>query len=67
MPELGGEQLIAQIRKRMPNTPTICLSGSAEETAIVRKDAIAPAAFLRKPCSTATLLKALDKVLRDQR
>jgi PAS domain S-box-containing protein len=67
MPELGGEELIIQICDRMPNTPTICLSGSADETTVFRKSAHGPTTFLRKPCSTATLLKALDKLLENRR
>ncbi|HEY6227086.1 MAG TPA: response regulator [Verrucomicrobiae bacterium] len=67
MPELGGKELIALISERSPNTLTICLSGSVDETTLLRKDQSGATAFLRKPCPTAMLLNVLAKLLGPRR
>jgi nitrogen-specific signal transduction histidine kinase/ActR/RegA family two-component response regulator len=48
MPELGGKELIALIAERSPDTFTICLSGSVDETTLLRKDQSGATVFLRK-------------------
>jgi CheY-like chemotaxis protein len=66
MPDMSGQDLIAAISIRDPQMLTICVSGSVEETSLFRKDDVGPTAFLRKPCSTTTLLQALATLLKDR-
>jgi CheY-like chemotaxis protein len=67
MPELGGRELIGLISERSPETLTICLSGSIDETTLLRKDQSGATAFLRKPCPISTLLNILAKMLNPRR
>lgn len=64
MPDMSGQDLIAAISNRDPQMLTICVSGSVEETTLFRKNEKGPTAFLRKPCSTNTLLNALAQLLK---
>jgi two-component system, cell cycle sensor histidine kinase and response regulator CckA len=65
MPDMSGQDLIAAISKRDPQMLTICVSGSVEETTLFRKNEKGPTAFLRKPCSTTTLLEAVATLLKE--
>jgi two-component system, cell cycle sensor histidine kinase and response regulator CckA len=67
MPEMSGKDLLAMIARRDPLMPTLCVTGSAEETSLFRKEEKSPTAFLRKPRSTMTLLNALDTILKRRR
>ena len=62
MPGLGGQHLLNTIRELGTNVALICLSGSEDGDAIVSSGSGAHA-FLRKPCSTTSLLKTLSRLL----
>lgn len=62
MPALGGQHLLNTIRELGTNVALICLSGSEDGDAIVSSGTGAHA-FLRKPCSTMSLLKTLSRLL----
>jgi PAS domain S-box-containing protein len=62
MPGLGGQHLLDTVRDLGTKVVLICVSGSADEE-VVRSDKTGAQAFLRKPCSTANLLKTLSRLL----
>ncbi len=63
MPEINGEQVIANVRSRFPNLPIIIISG--EEQA--RLDEIDSFAKLRKPFDESQLISAIERALNTPR
>jgi CheY-like chemotaxis protein len=61
MPELGGRELIAQLRAERPTLPVVYLSGYAEDPPDAQDGA--RTAFVAKPFTMEGLLAALDGVL----
>lgn len=64
MPDIGGQELIANICDRFPETPTICLTGSTDDTTMLHKRVTGATVYLRKPCPTRDLLTALSRLLK---
>ena len=64
MPEMGGEELVKQLRAERADLPVVFVSGYAEESsaALVRRGD----RFVEKPFTTDVLLSALADVLRAQ-
>lgn len=62
MPGMDGGQLLAEVRRRHPQTARIILSGHADRTAII--SAVGPTQqYLAKPCDLELLVAVLERVL----
>ena len=62
MPGMDGGQLLAEVRRRHPQTARIILSGHADRTAII--SAVGPTQqYLAKPCELELLVAVLERVL----
>ena len=63
MPEMGGRDLIAQLRAERPELPVVYVSGYSEQSV---PDANSPrTAFLDKPFTMDALLAAVERVLAE--
>ena len=68
MPQMDGVRLLAHIRTVAPFTVRVLLTGQADmESAIAAVNEGNIFRFLTKPCSTDTLLKALDACVEQHR
>jgi HD-like signal output (HDOD) protein/CheY-like chemotaxis protein len=63
MPGLDGGQLLAEVRRRHPDTARLILSGQAAEKDMIRVISIAHQ-FLTKPCRPEDLVAAVERALR---
>jgi CheY-like chemotaxis protein len=64
MPELGGHELIATLRARMPDLPVIAMSGyPPERDAEPEWQGLDEVEFLSKPFSTEMLMDAVRRAL----
>jgi HD-like signal output (HDOD) protein/CheY-like chemotaxis protein len=62
MPGMDGGQLLAEVRRRHPQTARIILSGHADRSAII--SAVGPTQqYLAKPCELDVLVAVLERVL----
>jgi nitrogen-specific signal transduction histidine kinase/CheY-like chemotaxis protein len=61
MPEMGGRELVAQVRGMQPELPVVFLSGYSDEAAPTPDGP--HDAFVHKPFTSETLLSALGRVL----
>jgi HD-like signal output (HDOD) protein len=66
MPGLDGGQLLAEVRRRHPDTARLILSGQTAEQDMIRVVALAHQ-FLSKPCGPEDLMAAVDRALRLRR
>lgn len=64
MPGIQGDELIAMIRQKSPQTITVSLSGSTLERPAHPE--FSAHAFLRKPCSPKELIAVVQKLLSDR-
>ncbi|MBA2689129.1 MAG: response regulator [Gemmatimonadaceae bacterium] len=66
MPELGGEALVKEVRRRWPQIPVAFMSGHSDEA--VKRDGRMTRGtwFLRKPFPAAELVKCIRDALRVQ-
>jgi HD-like signal output (HDOD) protein/CheY-like chemotaxis protein len=62
MPGIDGGQLLAEVRRRYPDTARFVLSGQTAEEDLMRVVTIAHQ-FLAKPCEPAEIVDAIDRVL----
>jgi HD-like signal output (HDOD) protein/ActR/RegA family two-component response regulator len=60
MPEMSGLELLAEVRKRFPQTIRIVLSGTAESEFTLRTATLAHQ-YLCKPCDAAILRSTLER------
>ena len=60
MPEMGGAELLEEVRKRFPQTIRIVLSGTTESDLTLRTATLAHQ-YLCKPCDAATLRSTLER------
>lgn len=68
MPQMDGVRLLAHIRTVVPSTVRVLLTGQADmESAIAAVNEGNIFRFLTKPCSTDTLLKALEACIEQYR
>lgn len=68
MPEMNGSQFLEQVRKRSPDSVRMILSGQAEiESTIAAVNLGQIFRFLTKPCSSETLIAAIDSGLEQYR
>jgi CheY-like chemotaxis protein len=68
MPEMNGSQFLEQVRQRSPESVRMILSGQAEiESTIAAVNLGQIFRFLTKPCSSETLIAALDSGLEQYR
>lgn len=58
MPEMDGEQLALEVRKRSPKTPIIMVTGSAPAACCASVDVV-----VKKPFSRASLMAALERCI----
>lgn len=67
MPEIDGAQLLTEVKKRLPDTIRIILSGHSDQEAILRSVSSAHQ-FLSKPCSPEVLQATIARAcaLRDR-
>jgi signal transduction histidine kinase len=63
MPDLGGDEVLGELRRIDPEVPVIVSSGWAESDAMGRLDAEKIAAFLQKPYELADLRERIRAVL----
>jgi len=64
MPGMGGVELLAEIRKRAPETARILLTGYADvSSAMAAVNDAAVHRFLTKPCAPAQLARALEEAV----
>jgi HD-like signal output (HDOD) protein/CheY-like chemotaxis protein len=63
MPGLDGGQLLAEVRRRHPDTARLILSGQTAEHDMIRVVALAHQ-FLSKPCGPEDLMAAVDRAVR---
>lgn len=63
MPGLDGGQLLAEVRRRHPDTARLILSGQTAERDMMRVVTIAHQ-FLAKPCEPDEVMTAVDRALR---
>jgi HD-like signal output (HDOD) protein/CheY-like chemotaxis protein len=63
MPGLDGGQLLAEVRRRHPDTARLILSGQTAEWEMIRVISIAHQ-FLTKPCGPEDLVAAVERALR---
>ncbi len=63
MPGLDGGQLLAEVRRRHPDTARLILSGQTGEEDMIRVVALAHQ-FLSKPCGPEDLMAAVERALR---
>ena len=62
MPEMDGASLLAEVRKRTPETIRVILSGYSEKESIMKT--VGPShQFLAKPCDEETLTKMINRCL----
>jgi HD-like signal output (HDOD) protein/ActR/RegA family two-component response regulator len=62
MPGMDGAQLLAEVRRRHPQTSRIILSGHADRASIV--SSVGPTQqYLAKPCDLDALITTVDRVL----
>ena len=66
MPGLDGGQLLAEVRRRHPDTARLILSGQTAEEDMIRVVALAHQ-FLSKPCGPEELMAAVERALRLRR
>lgn len=64
MPELTGEQVLAQIVRDVPGMPCVVSTGESEPEVLALFRSAGPLVFLTKPWRNAHLLAALDAVLQ---
>jgi len=65
MPEMDGVQLLSQIKKIFPDTVRLMLTGNGDqEIAVQAINEVGIFRFLTKPCSTATILSAVNSAIR---
>jgi PAS domain S-box-containing protein len=64
MPVLDGAALMRALRERDPQLPIIAVSGYLSQPELLAAVEADAQVFLAKPCSSADLLQALQKVLR---
>jgi NO-binding membrane sensor protein with MHYT domain/nitrogen-specific signal transduction histidine kinase/ActR/RegA family two-component response regulator len=64
MPEMGGRELVAQLREIHPQLPAIYMSGYSVETVPSAADADVP--VIQKPFTAAAFAHAVQKVLHRQ-
>ena len=62
MPGMDGGQLLAEVRRRHPQTARIILSGHADQAAIIAAIG-ATQQYLAKPCEVDVLVAVLERVL----
>lgn len=63
MPELGGAELIRQLRVRRPWLPVLATSGQADEQARAQLAQVGVLSILVKPFRPLQLLRAVDEIL----
>lgn len=64
MPEVGGPEVAAAVRRRLPNLPVLFMSGYNEEAVLQDGILAAGTSFLEKPFTPAVLLQRLQGTLR---
>lgn len=63
MPSMQGDHLVREVKSKFPNTVPIVLSGFSEP-AVERQLLEDGVTFLKKPCDTETLVRAIHESLR---
>jgi two-component system, cell cycle sensor histidine kinase and response regulator CckA len=63
MPEIGGQDLAAAVRRMMPTLPVLFMSGYNEEAVLHDGVLVEGSSFLEKPFTPATLLERVRQVL----
>jgi len=66
MPDLGGTDVLKEIREFLPDLPVIMVSGYMEEEVAEALTGLEIQGFLQKPFSMSRLVKTLEKI-REQR
>lgn len=66
MPEVGGPEVAAAVRQRLPKLPVLFMSGYNEEAVLQDGILAAGTSFLEKPFTPALLLQRLQWTLRQQ-
>jgi CheY-like chemotaxis protein len=63
MPVMDGVTLVRELRQIQPGVKVICVSGVGSRAKLPELDQVHPHAFLTKPFSTETLLRAVHEVI----
>ncbi|MFM8365413.1 MAG: ATP-binding protein [Verrucomicrobiota bacterium] len=66
MPKMDGMQLVEEIRKTGSNVPVICTSGLSASTGQESPATCGKVKILPKPCSSATILRAIREALHEK-
>jgi FixJ family two-component response regulator len=63
MPEMGGQELVAQLRQRDLNHPVVYISGYTDDTSVVSELMESEVRLLEKPFSARALEIAVEEAL----
>ena len=63
MPEMGGHELVAQLRRRDMTRPIVYISGYTDDTSVVSEVSESDARLLEKPFSARALEIAVEEAL----
>jgi PAS domain S-box-containing protein len=63
MPEMGGAELVEQLRRHNPGLKTLYISGHTEDAAVRDRVSEASESFLQKPFTPTTLARKVREVL----
>jgi CheY-like chemotaxis protein len=64
MPQMGGRELATQIRTQFPGTPVLFMTGYTEDELLRRGAMETGATVLRKPFTSAELVKSVEDLLQ---
>jgi PAS domain S-box-containing protein len=63
MPRMGGDEVLAELRKVAPNQPVVLMSGYSEEEVMAALPREAVLGFLSKPCSVKDAVAVVQRAL----
>ena len=63
MPEMGGQELVEQLRERRPDLRVVFMSGYAERALISNGAVPLGTGYLEKPFTVETLMRRVREVL----
>ena len=67
MPEMGGRELVEQLRRRQPDLPVLYITGYTDDARMLNELHATDARLLEKPFTASALEIAVDEALRAAR